>query len=538
MAVLTIAIAGLAQTPNADFSLPATVCTDENILLQNNSSNANSYLWDFCNEDLLVAPEVQEVATVQEGSGLLGITAKYDGERINGLIASYSNSKLFSFTANQNEAFNYKELTISTPLRNPDKIKLIEEDNKPYALLTNASGNNLIRLSLNAEMSAVLEETELLGLGLNQPRGLAVTRYQGEVIALVGNQNSSTVTVLNFGNSITNSPASYTIGTSTSLIDLPLGLALAEENGFLYGFVASRDNGKIVRIRFNNDLFTEPAFEAVATLPQAAEIKIVQEGAYFQAFVVDRNGRMHRLDFTNGLASAPEVASPVIANLRNLQSLEIVRRDSLWVGFTIDQAAKKVYQLTFQNSNCPYVSQSYSKKLALKISYSQSGTYPINLTAYDEFGNRDDTTQFITVTEGQAPIIDMQLSSQCIGNTSTFTSTTNQSLTSTNWTINNETFTGETITYDFPSPGTYPVTLEVQSENGCGNRLTKEITIYEPPAPGFTAPSGQICTNGAVNFANITDTKGADSLITYRWLVDGELGIGRGESSDYLCGRR
>ena len=155
--------------------------------------------------------------------------------------------------------------------------------------------------------------------------------------------------------------------------------------------------------------------------------------------------------------------------------------------------------------------------------FNQPGTYPISLTAYDEFGNRDDTTQFITVTEDQAPTIDVQLTSQCIGTTSTLASTTNQPLTSTIWTINNETRTGETVTYDFLSPGTYSVTLEVQSENGCGNRLTKEITIYEPPAPGFTAPSGQICTNGAVNFANTTDTKGADSLITYRWLVDGKL---------------
>ncbi|MGB3588923.1 MAG: PKD domain-containing protein, partial [Tunicatimonas sp.] len=71
----------------------------------------------------------------------------------------------------------------------------------------------------------------------------------------------------------------------------------------------------------------------------------------------------------------------------------------------------------------------------------------------------------------------------------------------------------------------YSVTLEVESGNGCGQRLAKEVTIYEPPDPNFSLPTGQVCTNGAVAFNNLTDAKGADidSLITYQWLVDGEL---------------
>ena len=71
----------------------------------------------------------------------------------------------------------------------------------------------------------------------------------------------------------------------------------------------------------------------------------------------------------------------------------------------------------------------------------------------------------------------------------------------------------------FPPPGTYEVTLEVESTNGCGNRLTKEITIYEPPVPGFTFPAGNICTNGAVPFTNTTDARLADDIISYRWFV-------------------
>ena len=513
-------ISSFAQNLQADFEIPETVCIDENIFPQNNSDHATSYLWNFCSEDLLAIPAVQKVTTIEEGKGVLGIAAKYSNQQISGLITSFVNNKLFGFVFNQNKGFIYTELATIISHSNPDKIKIIEEDNKSYALLTNSNRNSLIRLSLNTTMSSITDEAELTGLGLNNPRGLAVIRFQDEVIALVGNQNSSNITILNFGNSITNNPTFYTINTFGSLIDIPLGLALAEENGTLYGLIASRDNGKIIRVTFNNDLFTDPTFEAVATLPEAAEIKIVQESSYFQAFVVDRKGRIHRLDFTTGLNNEPQVIGPIVNNLNNLQSLDIVKQDSLWIGFTIDQAAKKVYQLTFQDNTCSYISEPSLQSANPRLSYDIAGTHAVNLTAYDEFGNRDDTTQFITVTDSQAPSADFQISSQCIGKTSTFTSITNQPLASATWTINNDTFFGETVSYNFTTPGNYEVTLEIESQNGCSNRITKEFVIYS--SPSFVASSELICTNGSIDFFNDTEPKESRNFIDYQWFITDE----------------
>ncbi len=198
-------------------------------------------------------------------------------------------------------------------------------------------------------------------------------------------------------------------------------------------------------------------------------------------------------------------------------SIAVIKDESSWRIFTINVLSNDLYQVNFAD-DCK-ANQVVSSNIEPKqISFIQSGNYPITLTAYDEFGNRDDTTQFITITNDQAPSLDFQ-NDQCFGSTSTLTATTDQILSSATWTINSETRTGQTVTYDFPAPGTYSVTLEVESANGCGNRLTKEITIYEPPVPSFTAPTGQVCSNGAVNFTNTTDARGAESLITYRWFV-------------------
>ncbi|MEO0333789.1 MAG: PKD domain-containing protein, partial [Bacteroidota bacterium] len=146
------------------------------------------------------------------------------------------------------------------------------------------------------------------------------------------------------------------------------------------------------------------------------------------------------------------------------------------------------------------------------------------LSVYNSFGNRDIFEKKIFIKEDVAPAIEIDQINICSSSDqSEFSVLSAQFITSTNWKINGDDRIGDTVTYDFPSLGSYEITLEVESENGCEQRLTEEITLYDPPSPDFTVPAGVICTNGAIALNNLTDTKGADSLITYQWLVDGEL---------------
>lgn len=50
--------------PVADFSLPANACLNQTLVPENNSSNANSYFWDFNQGDLLLTPIAQNARSI------------------------------------------------------------------------------------------------------------------------------------------------------------------------------------------------------------------------------------------------------------------------------------------------------------------------------------------------------------------------------------------------------------------------------------------------------------------------------------------
>ncbi|WKN44439.1 PKD domain-containing protein [Tunicatimonas pelagia] len=310
------------------------------------------------------------------------------------------------------------------------------------------------------------------------------------------------------------------------------GISFIKDKGIWYGFVTEyRDrNARIRRLAYENGINNAPQITGINIGNDVSRrfisgISLTKEGESVYAFVQSwQNGNLFRLDFEDGIEN-----NPTWNNLGNLgmpdQSwgLSLIKYQSNWKLFSI-KIPGTIYGINFPNL-CNASQESSNDVVPSNLSFNSSGEYLIELTAYDEFGNSDDTTQFITVTENQAPIVDFQLSSQCIGSTSTVSALADQTLSSADWIINSEARSGETTTYDFPTPGTYEVTLAVESDNGCGQRLTKEVSIYESPDPEFSLPAGQICTNGAIALNNLTDAKGADadSLITYQWLVDGEL---------------
>ena len=523
-----------AQCPNPDFDIVSTVCVGENIAVDNNSTDAIRYEWDFCASDIIKDSIVIE--SIRE-------------ESLNGVhhldIVKYQDM-YFGFAVNRNTAsllrLDFGNTLDNTPrihdigniddqFSEPIDIGIFQEHNNWYGIVVDIGQSSIHRLSfedgIESRPSAEVIEQDVL----DRPVACSVIKEDGFTFIQVANYGNGNISTFDFGNSIENSPkiASYTVSP------YPLGdIDFYNNCGTWFGFTTIyRSNGSsIYKLTYDNGLSSPPIIEPLdVSLPftkQLTGISTISQNDVLHVFfqTSSQNG-IYRLDFKDGIDRNPVVATlSILDQVRRKWGLTIVKDKSNVSLFSV-QREGEIFRGRFLE-DC-YASTSFVNSIDLnEISYSESGEYAIELTAYNAQGVNKSISKTISVNNKQAPAIAFQIDGQCYGTTSTITATANQTLTSTDWSINNdpnttETRTGETITYDFPAPGTYPVTLEVQSENGCSNRLTKEITIYEPPAPDFTAPSGQICTNGAVNFANTTDTKGADSLITYRWLVDGEL---------------
>ena len=519
---------------DAALSFQKNVCVDESFYISNTSSQAETYLWDFCFEDLSSAPLYQLTDSYDDIlSAPEAIATVYDKHKWYAFILGRDNNTLIRLDYEDSLKKTLPSVTnlgnISGLLSNPSEISLINESGQWYGLILNSGNDRLLRLSFGASLTNVPTVVSLGNLdGWSAPRGLDILSYNNNQYAFVTDFNRNTLTLIEFGSTITNSPTVSRVITNDGTLNRPFGVSIKVVDGKWYGLVASYSGNSISHLSFGSNPQNTPTIFNFTGISLPTQVVLAIEGNKLYGLISARNNGIYRINYEEGLDSPSSASVENIGNfnkqLSNIFDLKIEKNEGTYVLFAISSTGA-LSRLDFEGS-CPYVNMKTSELLEPKnISFSQSGNYPITLTAYDEFGNRDDTTQFITVTEDQAPTIDFQLSSQCISSTSSIISSADQTLSSADWTINSDTRTGETITYDFTTPGTYPVTLEVESDNGCGQRLTKEVTIYEPPDPSFALPAGQVCTNGAVALTNQTDAKGADtdSLITYQWWVDGEL---------------
>ncbi len=529
---LSIVTAGLAQTPRADFSLPETVCKGENIFFQNNSNNANHYFWDFCEGDLAQMPVATTIDSDPMIDGANNISVVESEGKFYGFVTSRYDGKLIRLDFG-NDLDNEPQLVdlgnVSGSWEEPIAVEVVQSEGNWYGFLVDFKSFELFRLnfgiSLENAPSVELVEQNIL----DKPLATDLVQENGDLILQIANFGNGNISSFNFGNSPVNVPSLFDYNITSRPIG---GIDFMKENGMWYGLATEfRDRfGRVLKLKYSNGLSSTPTIEAVnsggiVSDKHLSGISLAKDGGIIYGFVqVWRSGELFRLSFADGIDQHPLAENlgtlGFLVNAWGLKFIEIENESTLKL-FSV-KTTGQIFRIEF-----PYdcsATQVISNSITPgQISFNQPGTYPITLTAYDEFGNRDDTTQFITVTADQAPSINFQ-SDQCFGSTSTLTATADQTLSSANWSITDEanttvTRTGQNVTYDFPTPGTYEVTLEVKSTNGCGNRLTKEVTIYEPPVPSFTVPTGQVCSNGAVNFTNTTDARGADDLITYRWFV-------------------
>ena len=256
------------------------------------------------------------------------------------------------------------------------------------------------------------------------------------------------------------------------------------------------------------------------TIKDPARNYLAHQSDSIYGFVQSRRGELFRLIMDKNLNVVKITdLGRVDANSVNAFGFTMAKEGTNWTGFSVDFSKGKLNQVIF-DENCNFLNASYlSQRNPPPVQYLEAGEYTISAKIENDYGLETNVLKYVYVKESVVPAIDFNLDGLCVSSIVSFNPVFSTPITSANWSINSETRTGQSATYDFLTPGTYSVTLEVESTNGCGNRLTKEITIYEPPVPSFTVPTGQVCSNGAVNFTNTTDARGADDLITYRWFV-------------------
>ena len=502
------------------------------------------YEWNFCTNDFGNDIFSQDKFSTSGYNLPLGLRLVQDTDSIwYAFIVNRTNNRLFRINlgTNINSNINVSQFSdlgnVGNAISESEDIAIVKEGNKWYGLVLNRNPAKLVLLEFGntlANTPKLVKEYNTYGK-LDFPRRLESVSNSDKTIIAISNYNGNSITFIDFSGGLEKTLSETDVFMTSAIpnISRPMGLSVIGDCGEWYVFVNSQTNRKIVRLFFDDNLFQNPLSSEVLYTDTDSRsfvnIKYINEGNNHFLLASSIQSGIVKLKSESGLNGVfSPSASPLVGSntFSNNFGIDFIQDSSRLYGYRIDYNSGKLFQLSFDDTcNVSYtVSSAREPK---DIYYTKSGTYHIGLKAIDSNGNSSYSYEEISVNSSESPRIDIKSQNRCLSTVISFDGNPSEdsNVTSYQWNFGDSSppASGQQVTHQYTTPGTYEVTLEVESANGCGNRLTKEITIYEPPVPNFTTPTGQICTNGVVNFTNTTNTQGADSLITYQWFVDDEL---------------
>lgn len=148
--------------------------------------------------------------------------------------------------------------------------------------------------------------------------------------------------------------------------------------------------------------------------------------------------------------------------------------------------------------------------------YANTGTFNVQLIVTSNMGCKD--TVMYPVTISPLPVAAFTANNVCLNNATTFTnssSVTSGFITFANWQFgdgNQSTLTQPN--YQYLSPGTYNVTLNITTNSNCSNSVTHQVTVNPLPNVLFTA--NNVCEGNNINYINNSSIS-SGSISNYVW---------------------
>jgi gliding motility-associated-like protein len=398
------------QKVTAGFLTPDTVCISTPVTINNTSSGATTYYWNFCVADINGAP--------------VGVNIGNPGNLLNApvfLDYVYTNNNYYGFVTNYNSdnliRLDFGNSLLNTPVATnlgnyggilqpsnaTEGIQVVQNEGKWYVFIvggTPIGGTipRLVKIELGTSITNPGVATGYDNLGnMNQPIDLHVFNENGNWYGFTVNAENNTITRFNFTNSFNNTPTAVNLGNIGSLA-YPTGIYAVNDNGFWRVFITNGGdnqrigtNSSITRLDFGNSLLNTPTGVNLGNpggqLHHPRDFTIMKFCGQIIGFAVNGNPNYNnivRLNFNNDLTTAPSITT--VGNIGNLNFPHSISKlfrvnDNVYT-FITNVANNTITRLQFQGCTNASVSSSNLQNPA-PVTYNTPGTYNINLTIDD-----------------------------------------------------------------------------------------------------------------------------------------------------------
>ncbi len=375
----------------ASFTVPDTVCVGELINAVNTSQGGNSFYWNFCSGGVSSNPVGSNLGNLGGTlSNPVRVAFVKSGSEYFTFAVNYSNGTLVR-NHHGNSPFN---TPISVNLGNfggiipaqAEGIKVLEENGNWYGFLVGSINNSrLVKFEFGNSLLNTPVATDLGNIGaMSFPHEIQIYFENGEWFGFVPNGGLASITRLSFGNSLTNIPTGVNLGNIGNLTK-STGIGLIRENGLWYGFVVNTNSHSLTRLDFGNSLFNTPTGVNLGNpnglFNYPFDITFIQDCDRFFGLVANHSGsNLLRLEFPQGATGIVTASAyPNFAGFNQTEGIsEIIRVNDTLVCFTTNGGNATMSIIGFpscSNSN-PVSSNQFNPP---PFSYSSSGVYDITL---------------------------------------------------------------------------------------------------------------------------------------------------------------
>jgi len=513
-----------AQCPNAGFNSTGAVCAGQAINLNNITTGATNYLWDFCGGDFSTLPVVTR-DTASATAGPMAVSPVFDGTNWYAFMISDDASIVrldYGPTLNSVPAFTNLG-NVGGEIGGPHRsnMSVFQYAGNWYGMLANQATGKLIRYDFTSSLANVPTTSSVTYPAISGAWFQNLVVDNGHYYLFVATF-SANISLFDFGLDPTSAPTVSTITASGIITDIKFEKICDSWYGFLGDF-----SGSVKRLDFGTSLTNaSPALNVITDgLSSSVSLATAFDGKDWVIFAQSFGAALSELNFGNDLLSTTPVVSTV--------SLPGFTGSGINVSVAKEQSAFYLFTTSFANSAygtikyeapCSASPSTSAQVTPAGVIYSSGGTYWVSISATDGSGNTDYFADSLNIS--YAPNTGFIATGFCLGDITQFTDTSTiqvGTITQWHWDFGDtDTSDQQNITHTYAISSTDTVTLTAYASSGCASTATLVVDITPRPAASFILPNG--CSDVQLLF---TDNSNISAGTISNWLWT----FGNGDSS-------
>nr|WP_262713657.1 LamG domain-containing protein [Panacibacter ginsenosidivorans] len=380
----------------AGFVAPDTVCINTPVTIQNTTTGGTNFYWNFCETAINQIPDGINLGNIGNQLNLpvfmdfAEVNGNYYGFVVNNYPGQLVRLDFGNSLLNAPTAVNLGNFG-GLLQNNAEGVQLIKDGNSWYAFIVGGYiGGGTIPFILKVDFGSNITNGSPIVINwgnvgnLAYPHDIYIFNENGNWYGFTPNAENKTLTRFNFGTDFTTSPTAINLGNLGDL-DWSSGIHVIKNNSKWYIFIANRDNNTLTRLDFGTSLLNTPVAINLGNLNgllnEPRDIQIVQSCDGIFGYVLnEQSNNIIKLNFGFDIESTP--SSIILNNITGLSFpnsfSKFFRIGSDLYSFIPNVNSNTLVRLQFSGCNNSSIPNS-SDSIPQQITYNAPGIYNINL---------------------------------------------------------------------------------------------------------------------------------------------------------------